>query len=155
MKKIKKYSIVVIICLLFNSSTCTLQYYTITVHNNTNHNISVLVSLGNPLYPDTLLPVPEHFSRINPIRPGVTASVVPIETSFKQFIQFYGSDTIIIFIFHTDTLNKHTWDEIREGYKILKRYDISWQEMEELNGMISYPPTEAMRNIRQFPPFGQ
>ncbi|MCL2417576.1 MAG: hypothetical protein FWD02_06585 [Bacteroidales bacterium] len=53
------------------------------------------------------------------------------------------------------TLKKYTWEEIREGYKILKRYDISWQEMEELNGMIFYPPTEAMRHIRQYPPFGQ
>jgi len=157
MKKIKICAIVGITCLLLCSSECSsnLGHYDISIHNNANHHIDVLISFGDPLYPDTLLP-DRFYGRLNPIPPGrASYGRGGRVRSYKQFIQSYGSDTIIIFIFHTDTIEKYTWDEIREGYKILKRYDISWQEMEQLNGRIFYPPTEAMRNIRQYPPFGQ
>ena len=63
------------------------------------------------------------------------------------------SDTLSVFVFHIDTLLSHSWKEIRNGYKILVRYDLSAEDLESLKGKIYYPPTTAMRNIHMFPPY--
>ena len=145
-----------VIWLLNSTGSCFLpDNYTISIYNNTEHDINVLLSNGNPLFPDTLLPDRNYDTRYRyPTKPGLPRSY-STGIPYKRYIQFYGSDTIIIFVFHADTLLKYTWDEVREGYRILKRYDVSWQEMESLNGHIKYPPTEAEKGIRQFPPYEQ
>lgn len=63
------------------------------------------------------------------------------------------SDTLTLFIFSYDTLQKYNWETIRTQYKILKRYDLSTQNLKQLKWAISYPPTEAMKDIKQFPPY--
>ena len=139
---------------LFYATTCWIEgSYTIKVYNNSTHYIDVLLSHGNPVFPDTLLP-DRFYYKLDPTKPGSECNYYNSLT-FKDFIQFYDSDTVIIFIFHTDTLLKYSWDEVREDYKILKRYDISWQEMERLRGDIHYPPTVAEKYIRQYPPYEQ
>jgi len=159
MKKINSrrliYVVISAIWLLFSAAKCSMESrtYPIWVYNNTNHYIDVLLSHGGPLYPDTLLPE-SNYDKLNPVKPGLGRQYANTLT-YREFIQSYNSDTIIIFIFHTDTLSKYTWEEIREYYKILKRYDVSYQEMEKLNGRIYYPPTEAMRDMKMYPPYGQ
>jgi len=126
--------------------------YTISVYNKTDHYIDVLISFGDPIYPDTLLPN-RFYNRLNSVKPDGIRCYDPTQ-NYKEEIQSYGSDTMIIFIFHTDTLAKYTWDEVRVGYNILKRYDVSWQEMEELKGNIYYPPTKKMKDMKMYPPYG-
>lgn len=155
MKKIRIYIAVGTVCLLFSSAKCftEVEEYKIAVYNEANHNIDVLLSYGDPIYPDTLLPN-RNYDKLMSVKPG-SARYYGNTLTYKKFIQQYNSDTIILFIFYTDTLSKYSWDEVREGYKILKRYDISWQEMEALKGDIHYPPTDAEKGIRQYPPFGK
>ena len=38
------------------------------------------------------------------------------------------------------------------SYKVLQRYDISPENIKSLKYNISYPPTEAMKNIKMYPP---
>ena len=158
MEKRKKqtliYTVLSITWLIFVSSKCSMEpeTYPISVYNYTDHYINVLLSLGEPLYPDTLLPDRNYDLNV-PVKPNLGrhySQTLP----YKKFVKQYNSDTIIIFIFHTDTLSKYTWDEIRGGRKILKRYDVSWQELEKLNGRIAYPPTEAMKDMKMYPPYG-
>jgi len=157
MKKTKNsasiYAKIGIIWLVFISAYCSMEprSYPITIYNKTDHYINILLSHGDPSYPDTLLP--DRYYDINmPVKSGNGRHYAPTLT-YKNFVQQWGSDTVIIFIFHSDTLTKYTWKEVREGYKILKRYDVSWQEMEALKGEINYPPTEAEKGIRQYPPY--
>jgi len=158
MKKIIDYAIIGTISLIFCSSECKIGYHRIAVYNKAEHYINILLSEGYPIFPDTLIPTLNYGSYsyvpFSPIKPGLAGYFGKISTTYKDFIQSCGSDTIIIFIFHTDTLAKYTWDEVREGYKILKRYDVSWQEMAALDGEIQYPPTEVEKRIRQYPPYG-
>ncbi len=67
-------------------------------------------------------------------------------------INHYGQDAVAV-ITRIDTLLSHSWKEIRNGYKILVRYDLSAEDLESLKGKIYYPPTTAMRNIHMFPPY--
>jgi len=89
-------------------------------------------------YPDTLLPkanIGRYCSRIEPKQdkgwsPDLTA---------KDIRESYREDTLIFFVFSVDTLNKYSWEQIREGYKILKRYDLSIDDLDSLNWTITYP----------------
>lgn len=104
------------------------------------------ISLKNgQFYPDTLLK--DTFSTSTVMR--FIVNVPPhnsrgIETSFnhreiKKGMIPYESDTLMFFLFSTDTLKKYSWDEIKRDYKILKRYDITGRELNALDWTLTYP----------------
>ena len=74
---------------------------------------------------------------------------------WKEEIEFLPKDTLSIFIFSTDTLNKYSWEEVRRDYKILKRYDLSIQDLELLDYKVYYPPTPAMSQMKMYPKYGR
>jgi hypothetical protein len=102
------------------------------------------ISLRNGrFYPDTLLK--DTISNVM----GVFVNIPPhssrsIETSFNQreikkgLIPF-ESDTLMLFLFSTDTLRKYSWEEIKRFYKVLKRYDITGRELNNYNWTLTYP----------------
>ena len=51
----------------------------------------------------------------------------------------FSCDTMRIFIISPDTLEKYSWEKIREDNNILKRYDLSRQDLDRLNWTIYYP----------------
>ena len=58
-------------------------------------------------------------------------------------------DTLRFFIFDAEIMEQ----ELR--HKVLKRYDLSLECLQRLNFTVSFPPGEEMRDIVQYPPFGQ
>ena len=91
------------------------------------------------LYPDTLLPKADIGRYCSKIEPKHQWGWSPDLTDKQMREQFGEADTLIFFVFSVETLNKYTWEEIREGYKILKRYDLSIQNLDSLNWTITYP----------------
>lgn len=71
---------------------------------------------------------------------------------YSNGVGFIG-DTLRVFIFSYDTLIKYDWEIIRREYRVLKRYDLTLENLKELNWSITYPPTEAMKDIKQYPPY--
>lgn len=70
---------------------------------------------------------------------------------------FYGNeifgDRYCVFIFHPDTLEKYSWEEVVSGYKILCRYDSDVPlDIERLDKTIPYPPTKAMSGMKVYDP---
>ncbi len=53
--------------------------------------------------------------------------------------KFKSLDTLIIFIYDEETLRTYPWDTVRENYLILKRYELSYKELNDLNWTINYP----------------
>ena len=41
--------------------------------------------------------------------------------------------------------------EVRKGYKVLARYDLSLEDLERLNFELSYPPDNRMQGIKMYP----
>jgi len=130
----------------------------LTVYNNTDHSISFFLAdyyseqFGDPIYPDTTLSI----YREGLILPCVLKDksifneISPLEDTYKRF----GTDTLCFFIFDTDTLSKYDWATIRSDYKILQRYDMSLQDFKRLKNTITYPPSETMKDIKMYPPYG-
>ena len=66
-----------------------------------------------------------------------------------------ATDTFCVFIFDADTFNTYGWNGIKEGYKILQRYDLSKMDMKKLKWSLVYPHTEAMKDMKMYPPYGE
>lgn len=125
------------------------EKYIINVVNNEKYSIGGYFALGGKhgtFYPDTIIPLRKDYvtSEINSYESNIEWGKI-----FKQL----PKDTLSIFIFHTDTLNKYPWKEVRNGYKILKRYDLSLQDIEKLNYKVPYSPSREMAKMKMYPKY--
>ena len=116
--------------------------------NNSDRDVYIYLGvasreLGGSLYPDTAI---AEVKCGEPYKKGDS----------RQYCYNYENDldTLCLFIFDADTFNTYSWEEIKYGYKILQRYDISHENIKNLKFNISYPPTGAMKNMKMYPPYG-
>jgi hypothetical protein len=128
------------------------KIYTIILDNNTGNQLFYHVGIDDSplIYPNINLPENKQDLKL----PKITTNVVlGTQTKWKDRFKELPSDTLSIYFFNPDTLSKYSWEEIRENYKVLKKYDLSIQDLEKLNFKVVYPPTPEMSNIRQYPPY--
>ncbi|MCC8145528.1 MAG: hypothetical protein LIO93_03620 [Bacteroidales bacterium] len=114
-----------------------------------------LIGMQGGIYPDTTLSF--NYSGYS-IKPNAYVYGGISNTTIENWILSFPKDTVSIFIFDKDTLDKYSWKTIQQHYKILKRYDLSLDDFNKLsdkNGVpiITYPPTELMKDIKMFPPY--
>lgn len=108
--------------------------FRLKISNNSDKTIFFCDSYS---YPDTSFDYnpfysPETF-RINP---GETRSD-RIRNTWEG--KFELMDTLMIFIFDEETLKTVPWDTIQKKYMILKRYDLSLEDLQEMDWKITYP----------------
>ncbi len=130
--------IIMFLCLLFNLTACednplTVTRYSIKIVNNTSTRLNC--SYGDA-YPDTSLPL--NYPYIIHILPNDFHNFNSSK-KWESVVAEAPSDTLSFFIFNSDTLNAFPWAQIRNEYKILKRYDLSIQDLQSTNYTITYP----------------
>lgn len=135
--------LLMIIFLLVNSSGCEElamdRYYVIDLENQAEYSIGYYFATGGKFgtfYPDSLPETNDEItydiSEVN--KPGYMGRL-----KWSKFFRELPHDTLSVFIFHTDTLKNNSWEEVRDHYKILKRYDLSLQDLEKMHFKIVYP----------------
>jgi hypothetical protein len=139
------------------------NYYEIDYSNNTDYDVYVYVRDNrgeqlNNTYPDTTISFNKgNLSIIKAISYiKINIGTLPIEKYFSNM----PSDTLSVFYFHADTLDKYLWEDIQHDYKILRRYDLSVEDFIKLKNdydvpEIPYPPNERMKDMKMYPPYGQ
>jgi hypothetical protein len=120
-----------------------------TFQNNYSKDLFIILadrpySDGSGIYPDTTLNIDKKWGRI------VSADNL---MRYDYYIHS-NKDTLCLFIFVSDTVAKYSWEEIKAGYKILQRYDLSSNDFERFME-IFYPPNEAMKDMKMYPPYGE
>jgi hypothetical protein len=162
MKKTKyiREILTIFVSLLFISSQCNLGElkYRLQLNNNSGDTIECYYGFDGYsdgiLYPDTSIVLQYDPGAIRKARPGwYYVATRPYEWS--MIISSLPRDTMSIFIFHTDTVKKYSWDMIRSGYRVLKRYDLSAHDIELLDYEIPFPPTELMKSMKMWPGFNE
>jgi len=142
----------VLLFVIFMFSSCGDYYQGFMFINNSSCDVHIYMDpfrnleLYEIAYPDTTIPKVIGGRQYNK---GVSFSY-----GYSHAKENVWVDTVSIFIFDVDTLNMYSFEEIRNGYKILQRYDMIYKEVQALQYEITYPPTEAMRNIKMYPPYG-
>lgn len=109
------------------------KVYSIKVKNNSSQWINFFDSR---IYPDTVLPeVKPNYGATRPNNFAYLDSKIDWPNVFSKL----PKDTLSIFILSSDTISTYKWPFIRSQYKILKRYDLSLQDLENNNFTVTYP----------------
>lgn len=88
------------------------------------------------LFPDTSLVEKEPSPMINV--PTSDERYIDFPQDFDEVFEAIPSGKLSIYIFSEDTLKKYSWEEIRQGYKVLKRYDLTHAELDQMDYTIVY-----------------
>ena len=142
MKTIVYTLIGIIILVIGTSSSCRKEKSDgLVTINNANYTINVRILFN---YPDTTLEMGENCL-------DCTADIEP--NTLKEHFFFPNSrynwstiiadrnshSTLTMFVIHRDTLDKYSFEQIQQDYNILKRYDLSVEDLENQNWTITYP----------------
>lgn len=115
---------------------------TITFKNETTGTLYVTSSYQ---YPDTStfsgVPNPVLDPNFTKVLPNETNTQVLwgrdcIELAFKDLIPY---DTLMVYVFDSEVLESTSWETVKANYLILKRYDLSLQDLKNTNWTITYP----------------
>jgi len=155
-------SIVVSTCfsLILTLSGCTERnFYSFWVENNSDYDIVFHYKIfeAQHTYPDTLFSI-EYPNFV--IKAHSTDKHNYWAERLETYIEKMPRDTLSVFFFHADTLDKYPKEIIQRDYKILQRYDLSSQDIITLRNkhgnlsIIPYPPDERMKDMKMYPPYG-
>ncbi len=135
-----------IIALIFFNQSCDDKgedcHKTITFKNETADTLYVV---GSTFYPDTSIyagipnPVLDpNFTRVLPNESNSRAlwDRDCLELSFKDLIP---SDTMMVYVFDAHVIETTAWDSVKVNYLVLKRYDLSLDDLKRMNWTITYP----------------
>ena len=115
------------------------KWYYINVTNLSPKALMVTAGYGRFLmnaYPDTILPSTEpSLQKVEPNKH------IDLTSSFKweNVIQDMPLDTLSIYFFDADTLETYSWIQVKKENKVLKRFDLSVQDLKDKNWKIHYP----------------
>jgi hypothetical protein len=110
--------------------------------NNSTHD--VYIHLNGSIYPDTAV---SRFKIGVPFTKG--------ESRYYSYNYENDSDALCLFIFDADIFDTCSWEVIQNDYKILQRYDISYENIKTLKYLITYPPDERMKDVKMYPAYGE
>jgi len=149
-------TLITLIALILMGASCgdlADHVYGIDVINNTEYAIQTAPGLGSDWlssYPDTAMSkLKPDFFYVAPHERNYIGNGEKWENVFPEL----PKDTLSIYIFSADALKAYDWSKVKEGYKILKRYDLSLNDLKKLNWVITYPPSEEMKDVRMYPPY--
>ncbi len=122
------------LAITFAFTGCVADYrYLLTVTNNSTANITYVIGYN---YPDTSIP-PNDGRLISKLVPSESKTYESSE-KWESKIDAAPGKKFSYFFFNTDTISKYGWDTIRIHNKILKRIDISAQELKSIGYKIIY-----------------
>ena len=146
------------------------------LENNSEHGIVVCWNYCFSYYipdqiirTDTLLPMQYYSSSFdeeldgpaphNPLRfiiePGDKSCVECLEGNpLEELYATLSHDTLSVFVLHVDTVRQYSWEQICADNNIVVRYDLSKEDVLSFkNHIVPFPPTEAMRDMKMWPPY--
>lgn len=157
MKKETRFILLFAVSFIMLSGKCKMPMtdyeYPLYLQNNSDKRAKFTVNNrynAGPQYPDTTL-------FWEPIGIVVQAqekrAVAGGSLNWEKIYKSVPNDTLSFVIFDADTLAKYPWEVIRNNYKILKRYDLSLDDLKRLNYTLYYPATEAMKGMKMYPAY--
>jgi hypothetical protein len=108
--------------------------YGFQVKNNSSGNILYQVSEN---YPDTTI-MDFDKGRVGDIS-MMGSQIIDSKYPWPAYFENLPADTLSIFFISQDTISKYGWKQIQSKYLILKRKDISLQDLEINNYLVTYP----------------
>ena len=131
---------IISIFVLSNSCEKVMEnWYTIKIQNNTDKVIFVSAGCdkyGLFSYPDTILTTtkPSLLSVSPNDYNNLRSSII-----WEEIVKEQPEGKLSIYFFNSDTINSYDWAQIKDGNRVMKRIDLSVEELENMNWTITYP----------------
>lgn len=174
-KKILLYLVATVTWFMFTASTCLwgIPYEEVVnvfvFQNNTNDTLV----WKRRFYPDTLLDnTTINFKWVNMIPPNGRDSVTYTYLNRgKNNLRVYFSRIPygyfrVIFI-SLDTIKKYGWEDVVKNNRVYQRYDLCYDDVAPIKAAtvsytdnpdwelwLSVPPTDCMKDVKMWPPYG-
>lgn len=111
--------------------------------NKSDSRVMGYIALGGEaysIYPDTILPKEQQGSEI------VIKDYDKFNVNGWKDAYFDQREKLLVFFISMDTLEKYSWSEIRIKNKILARYDLTFENIKKLGGVVPYPSNDTTIN---------
>lgn len=160
MKRIVLFVVVFTSTFLFFHACYMDREYALYLRNDGDYSIMALElpdswSLEIDNYSDTILPEEVNYNSWSlALKDRTKANVWPWSVDLLYFMEHRHIDTICVFVFKTEVIEQYSWDSIRSNYLVLQRYDLSYEDVAYFDYEICFPPSEAMKAIHMWPPYG-
>ncbi len=139
MRTFKKYCLILsLFVIILSGHSCENKYYDfrLKVFNDSN---KTLYAMFYQSFPDTALgqhsPFVSTYDRIGPGETYTLRRGGTWEMAFEEDI----NEKLMIFIFDAYVIDNKPWETVRKNYMILKRYDLSFEDIVKLNWIVTYP----------------
>jgi len=106
----------------------------LVVKNNSNQ---VIVVTGGYILPDTLLP--KNLNKLININPNDKHSIYGGLVGDSWWEKLDRGEKLTLFVLSKDSIDKYSWDYLRENNVIIKRYEFNWEELDMIKWHITYP----------------
>jgi len=140
MKLIKSLIICCCLILLFGCPDKDLKDDSvITLINNSSENVVFYEEYKQIV--DTSLAISSYY----PTNPQIVAASIMSGNSIQNngpYIELFSGlndKVLMIYLFSRDTLEQVPWRRIRDEYLVLRRYDLTLEDLEAMNWLIEYP----------------
>jgi len=123
----------------------------ILINNNSSlEGLSFLVgSFGSDvIFPDTILPI-ENIS----IRNFARSTRIGNNADFIRIINELPKDTLSFYFFDPNVIENEGWEKVRDEYLVLRRYDLSEDDLRTLDFTVPFPPSAQMSEMKMYPEF--
>lgn len=125
----KKIFFLIIIVIFFESCINFIDHvYFINFNNNSSDSILISWQIK-----DTTIPENEPYLLLAPQK-----SITRIESK-KKWDDILLENELIIFLYNKDTINHYTWDILKDNEKIIKRFKLTRNDLQNTNWIIEYP----------------
>lgn len=136
-----KHLVILFMGIMFISATCTKNSETchteVTILNNSDSDIYFGLSLR---YPDTLILYPNPASAGDYYKVEKHSRKKDIDDEcIENIFEENSSGTLMYYIYDAQTLETVPWDSVVKKYMILKRYELSLDDLQRMNWTITYP----------------
>jgi len=93
-------------------------------------------------YPDTIILDRALVDHIDTIGPNKSIKV-PTASKNRRWANHINDsnpqNVLMVFVYSLDTLKKYSWEEIQDDYKVLKRYDLTVNQIKQMDWTVTYP----------------
>jgi hypothetical protein len=159
--KAKIYILTACMSFLFLALTCYREsdncHVTINLRNDSNMRIYIKVE---GFYPKTYIHFDVTGKEAHEVNPGdinnkglKARSCYEDALRYNSYNSYFPADTIMVFVYDAELVENTPWERVEREYLILKRYDLSLQDLQNLNWLLTYPPDERMKNMKMYPPY--
>jgi hypothetical protein len=138
------------------SSSC---HFRIVFYNDYDKDVYII---SNGIYPDTVYAISyppgtvsqAHLYKTQSGKSNGNALAVLRRKECFETTYYYDNDTASYYILDAYTWETESAQTIRDNYLVLQRYDLSLEDIRQLGWSLRFPPTEEMRRMKMYPPYG-